>query len=68
MTKHVAFNLIQHCPPSYELDIALTRLEEVVMWANAAIARNEAAVPVETEEADRYEGYNSLQNSERDNY
>lgn len=27
-------------PESRELSIALTKLEEVVMWANAAIARN----------------------------
>ncbi len=29
------------CPPSRELSLALTHLEETVMWANAAIARNE---------------------------
>ena len=29
------------CPPSRELSLALTKLEECVMWANAAIARNE---------------------------
>lgn len=29
------------CPPSRERSLALTKLEEVVMWANAAIARNE---------------------------
>lgn len=28
------------CPPSRETSLALTKLEEVVMWANAAIARN----------------------------
>lgn len=28
-------------PESRERTIALTKLEEVVMWANAAIARNE---------------------------
>jgi hypothetical protein len=30
------------CPPSRELSIALTKLDEVVMWAIAAIDRNEA--------------------------
>lgn len=29
------------CPPSRELSLALTKLEEAMMWANAAIARNE---------------------------
>lgn len=29
------------CPPSRELSLALTKLEEAVMWANASIARNE---------------------------
>ena len=34
--------LIQHsCPHSREKSLALTRLEEVSMWANASIARNE---------------------------
>lgn len=32
------------CPPSRELSLAMTKLEEVVFWANAAIARNEAQV------------------------
>ncbi len=32
-----------NCPPSRELSLAQTHLEEVVMWANAAIARNEKA-------------------------
>jgi hypothetical protein len=31
----------RHCPDSRELSIALTKLEEAAMWANAAIARNE---------------------------
>lgn len=29
------------CPASRELSLALTQLEDSVMWANAAIARNE---------------------------
>ena len=33
--------LVDECPDSRELSVALTKLEEAVMWANAAIARNE---------------------------
>lgn len=29
------------CPPSRERSLAFTKLEEAIMWANAAIARNE---------------------------
>lgn len=29
------------CPDSREKSLALTKIEEAVMWANAAIARNE---------------------------
>ena len=29
------------CPESRELSLAMTKVEEAVMWANAAIARNE---------------------------
>lgn len=29
------------CPASREASLALTHLEQAVMWANAAIARNE---------------------------
>lgn len=32
--------LLSQCPESRELSLALTHLEEAVMWANAAIARN----------------------------
>lgn len=47
--KVFANELMRLCPPSRELSIAMTKLEEVVMWANAAIARNEV-VNSETEE------------------
>lgn len=30
-----------NCPASRELSLALTNLEQAVMWANASIARNE---------------------------
>ena len=33
--------LDQFCPDSREKSLAFTKLEECVMWANAAIARNE---------------------------
>jgi hypothetical protein len=39
--KELAELLVQTCPPSRELSVALTELETAVMWANAAIARNE---------------------------
>ena len=29
------------CPDSREKSLAVTKLEEVIMWANASIARNE---------------------------
>jgi len=31
----------ERCPDSREKSLAMTKLEECVMWANAAIARNE---------------------------
>lgn len=31
----------EHAPESWEKSLAITHLEEAVMWANAAIARNE---------------------------
>jgi hypothetical protein len=34
--------ILVSCPPSRERSLALTALEEAVMWANASIARNEA--------------------------
>lgn len=37
----LAFKLVGLCPDSRELSTALTKLDEVVFFANAAIARNE---------------------------
>lgn len=37
----LAEELTSNCPESRELSLAITKLEEVVFWANAAIARNE---------------------------
>lgn len=39
--KELAYLLHEECPQSRELSLALTKLEETVMWGNAAIARNE---------------------------
>lgn len=39
--KFFAATLIENTPPSREQSLALTKLEEAVMHANAAIARNE---------------------------
>jgi len=39
--KEFAENIMSYCPPSRETSLALTKLGEVVMYANAAIARNE---------------------------
>ena len=39
--KGLAEAITAKCPPSRERSLALTNLEQSVMWANAAIARNE---------------------------
>ena len=39
--KDLAGEIHMLCPKSRERSSALTKLEEAVMWANAAIARNE---------------------------
>lgn len=39
--KALALMLVDECPSSRELSLALTDMESAVMWANAAIARNE---------------------------
>jgi hypothetical protein len=39
--KELAILLTHNCPEGRELSLALTHLEEAVMWANAAIARGE---------------------------
>lgn len=40
--KELAFLIQQHTPTSREQSVALTNLQQAVMWANAAIAINEA--------------------------
>jgi len=39
--KELAHLIDESCPGSREKSLALTKLEESIMWANAAIARNE---------------------------
>ena len=39
--KKLAETIVKLTPPSREQSVALTKLEEAVFWANAAIARNE---------------------------
>ena len=41
MARDFALKLLEYCPESREFSLALTKLEECVMWANASIARNE---------------------------
>jgi len=41
LAKDFAFMIDALCPNSREKSLAMTKLEEAVMWANAAIARNE---------------------------
>lgn len=38
--KALAYRIDGLCPDSREKSLAMTKLEEAVMWANAAIARN----------------------------
>lgn len=43
--KAFALLIAGHCPPSRETSTALSKLEEVVMWANAGIARQGPVAP-----------------------
>ncbi|WP_010276538.1 Acb2/Tad1 domain-containing protein [Paenibacillus senegalensis] len=38
--KELAYLIDDKCPNSREKSLALTNLEQAIMWANAAIARN----------------------------
>ena len=38
--KELAYEFDRLCPESREKSLAVTKLEECVMWANASIARN----------------------------
>lgn len=39
--RGLAYKLEQFCPYSREYSLAKTKLEECIMWANAAIARHQ---------------------------
>ena len=39
--KNLAWDICENCPESRERSLALTNLEEAIMWANASIARHE---------------------------
>jgi hypothetical protein len=39
--KKFAKTIMGNCPPSRELSLAITNLQQALMWANAAIAVNE---------------------------
>lgn len=41
--RTLALAILERCPPSFELEQALLRINEAVFWANAAIARHEPA-------------------------
>lgn len=41
MGKALAYKIKELCPKGREQALALTKLEEVIMWANASIAREE---------------------------
>ena len=41
MAKKMANTVLNLTPKSREQSLALTKLEESIMWANASIARNE---------------------------
>ncbi|AQR77220.1 hypothetical protein ABNB59_17225 [Paenibacillus larvae] len=41
--KELAYLINEICPNSREKSLAITNLEQVVMWANASIARNEVS-------------------------
>lgn len=39
--RELAENINENCPDSREKSLAITNLEQSVMWANASIARSE---------------------------
>ena len=43
----LALLINQKCPDSREQSLAITKLEEVMMWAMAAIARNDEIITME---------------------
>lgn len=47
VAKQLAFTIQEACPESREKSLALTNLQQAVMWANASIAINEVTEPHE---------------------
>lgn len=45
--KVLAYLISSYVPSGREQSLAITKLEEVSMWANAGIARNQPEVPLE---------------------
>jgi hypothetical protein len=43
--KSLALLIVELCPDRRERSLALTKLEEAIMWANASIARSEPSQP-----------------------
>lgn len=41
VTAECAKRLVELCPEGRELSLALTAMEEAMMWANSAVARSE---------------------------
>ena len=39
--KELVCLMVAFCPNSRERSLAITKIEEAIMWANASIARNE---------------------------
>ena len=42
--KELAYKLDKALPDSREKSLAMTKLEEVMLWGNAAVARNKASI------------------------
>lgn len=51
--KELAKIIDAFCPNSREKSLAMTRLEESVMWANASVARNEPGSSLVSSEPQR---------------
>lgn len=47
--RDLALHIAANTPQSREQSVAITKLDEVMMWANAAIARNETTPAVDGE-------------------
>lgn len=52
MHKDIALSLMRFCPPSRERSLALTQLEQSMMWAVKSIACNETSESGESSETE----------------